>query len=116
MPADFVKCVKAKGKVITIKPKADTYINICYDKKGKAHAGEPKKVQQECEEEIAQILQEESSTANTTPNPSSEMGGVMRKVMPKGMEMSPKEKEQMKKKMKKANKKGKMVSEHEKTS
>lgn len=59
MPADFKKCIKKGGKVITIKPKADTYINVCYDKQGKAHAGEPKKVQQECIDEIKAILMED---------------------------------------------------------
>jgi len=41
MPQDFTKCVKNKGRVRTIKPNKNTYIHICYDKKG-AHRGEVK--------------------------------------------------------------------------
>lgn len=37
MPKDFVACVKAGGRVRTVKPKgaeADTYSHICYPKGG----------------------------------------------------------------------------------
>lgn len=44
MPKDFDACVRAGGRVRTIKPKPDTYLHICYDKHGKSHAGHPKKV------------------------------------------------------------------------
>ena len=39
MPKDFTDCVKNKGRVRTIKPNRNTYIRICYDKKG-VHRGE----------------------------------------------------------------------------
>ena len=42
MPADFDRCVKEGGKVITKKLKGNKYMNICYDKAGKPHAGEVK--------------------------------------------------------------------------
>jgi hypothetical protein len=41
MPKDFTKCVSSKGShVVTIKPREDVYIPVCYDKKGNSHAGE----------------------------------------------------------------------------
>ena len=46
MPKDFERCVSGGGRVRTIKPKgkgSKTYMPVCYDKKGKSHAGEPKK-------------------------------------------------------------------------
>ena len=45
MPKDFNKCVKEGGRVRTIPVKGhkDEYMHICYDKKGKAHAGEVRK-------------------------------------------------------------------------
>jgi hypothetical protein len=42
MPADFDKCVAEKGKVITKRVNKGNYMHICYDKSGKAHAGEEK--------------------------------------------------------------------------
>lgn len=39
MPKDFIDCVQNKGRVRTVKPKGNTYIRICYDKKG-VHKGE----------------------------------------------------------------------------
>lgn len=42
MPADFEKCVREGGRVRTKKIKGNKYIHICYDKQGKAHAGEVK--------------------------------------------------------------------------
>jgi hypothetical protein len=39
MPKDFLDCVKHKGRIRTIKPTLNTYIRICYDKKG-VHRGE----------------------------------------------------------------------------
>jgi len=42
MPADFIKCVNAGGKVVTKKLKNRKYIHICYDKKGKSHVSEVK--------------------------------------------------------------------------
>lgn len=42
MPADFEKCVKEGGKVITKKINDKQYMHICYDKNGKAHSGEVK--------------------------------------------------------------------------
>lgn len=42
MPADFEKCVKEGGKVITKKINEKEYMHICYDKYGKSHAGEIK--------------------------------------------------------------------------
>ena len=42
MPEDFLKCVREGGKVVTKKIDDKRYIHICYDKKGKAHAGEVK--------------------------------------------------------------------------
>lgn len=43
MPADFEACVKAGGRVRTVKPKPGRYIHVCYDKQGKSHSGEVKK-------------------------------------------------------------------------
>ena len=40
MPADFDKCLKEGGKIVTIKPKKGVYLRVCYDKKDKPHAGE----------------------------------------------------------------------------
>lgn len=40
MLKDFTNCVKNGGKVKTKNLKGDRYINICYDKEGKAHPGE----------------------------------------------------------------------------
>jgi len=42
MPKEFTDCVNAGGKVITKQLKGNKYINICYDKKGKAYSGEVK--------------------------------------------------------------------------
>lgn len=43
MPADFDKCVKDGGKVITkiIKPNVN-YMHVCYDKAGQSHSGDVK--------------------------------------------------------------------------
>jgi hypothetical protein len=41
MPADFNACVKAGGKVRTVKIGADKYIRVCY-LNGKSHSGEVK--------------------------------------------------------------------------
>jgi hypothetical protein len=42
MPKAFDKCVKNKGKVVTltINKKKGTYMHICYDKKGTSYPGE----------------------------------------------------------------------------
>jgi len=40
MPADFEKCVKNGGKVVTKNIGKDRYMHICYDKNGDSHAGE----------------------------------------------------------------------------
>lgn len=40
MPADFEKCVSEKGRVRTKKLNTKQYMHICFDKKGKSHAGE----------------------------------------------------------------------------
>jgi hypothetical protein len=85
MPLDFIKCVKQKGsKVITIKPKKDAYINVCYDKKGKAHAGEVKHLKKECEDELANILEleEESTTNNIPAGKDNKMGTIIRPPLP----------------------------------
>jgi len=37
---DFDECAKNGGKVVQKKLKGGRYINICYDKEGKSHAGE----------------------------------------------------------------------------
>ena len=37
---DFEKCVKSGGKVVKKQLKGGRYINICYDKEGKSHAGD----------------------------------------------------------------------------
>jgi hypothetical protein len=108
MPKAFTDCVKAGGKVVRIKPRADVYLNICYDKQGKAHSGETHHMESDAVKEI-ELLMEESSTASTAANPTATMGKVMKKPMPKGEEMKPKEKAKMKKKMKKVNKTGKMA-------
>lgn len=42
MPEDFLRCVREGGKVITKKIDKEKYMHICYDKKGKSHAGEIK--------------------------------------------------------------------------
>jgi len=42
MPADFMKCVKDGGKVVTKQLKGGRTIKICYDKKGKSHVSEIK--------------------------------------------------------------------------
>jgi len=42
MPKAFTDCVDSGGKVVTKKLKGNKYINICYDKNGKAHSGEVK--------------------------------------------------------------------------
>lgn len=42
MPEDFEKCVREGGNVVTKKLSEDKYMHICYDSKGKAHAGEVK--------------------------------------------------------------------------
>lgn len=41
MPADFDKCVSAKGKVITKQVNKTQYIHICY-RGGKSYSGEVK--------------------------------------------------------------------------
>ena len=40
MPADFEACVKAGGRVRRKTLSDGRYINICWDKAGKSHAGE----------------------------------------------------------------------------
>lgn len=40
MPKEFDDCVKNGGKARTKNLKGNKFIRICYDKKGKAHAGE----------------------------------------------------------------------------
>lgn len=40
MPKAFDDCVKNGGKVRRKNLKGNKYINICYDKNGKSHAGE----------------------------------------------------------------------------
>lgn len=42
MPADFDRCVAGGGRVRTKKINAKEYMHICWDKKGKSHAGEVK--------------------------------------------------------------------------
>lgn len=42
MPAGFDKCVAEKGRVRRISLKGGRYMNICYDKNNKSHAGEVK--------------------------------------------------------------------------
>jgi len=41
-PQAFEKCVDEGGRVRTLKLKGNRYMYICYDKKGKSHAGEVK--------------------------------------------------------------------------
>lgn len=43
MPKDFNKCVKSGGRVRTVKPTKATNMKVCYDKKGKSHAGHVRK-------------------------------------------------------------------------
>ena len=46
MPKGFERCVRNGGRVRTLKPKgkgSPTYLKVCYDKKGKSHAGEVKR-------------------------------------------------------------------------
>ena len=43
MPADFNKCVKAGGKVVTSKVSKGRHVRYCKDKKGEWHRGEVKK-------------------------------------------------------------------------
>jgi len=47
MPEKFTRCVKAGGRVRTIKPKGKksrTYLHVCFDRKtGKSYRGEIKK-------------------------------------------------------------------------
>ncbi|MCR4306304.1 MAG: hypothetical protein NUV73_04450 [Candidatus Daviesbacteria bacterium] len=40
MPADFDKCVKEGGKVITKRVNKGNYMHLCKDKGGKWHNGE----------------------------------------------------------------------------
>lgn len=40
MPKEFDECAKTGGKLRTKNLKGNKFIRICYDKKGKAHAGE----------------------------------------------------------------------------
>ena len=40
MPADFDRCVKEGGRVRRKTLSDGRFINICYDKAGKSHAGE----------------------------------------------------------------------------
>ena len=40
MPADFQRCVDEGGRVRTKQLSDGRYIHICWDKKGKSHAGE----------------------------------------------------------------------------
>jgi len=47
MPEDFDACVAAGGRVRTISIKGGRYMKICFDKKGKSHAGEVKETKQE---------------------------------------------------------------------
>lgn len=42
MPEDFDVCVKAGGRVRTMKVGKNRYMHVCYDKEGKSHAGEVK--------------------------------------------------------------------------
>jgi hypothetical protein len=44
MPKDFTQCVNAGGRIRTkvVSPKKGEYMHICFDKKGKSHAGEVK--------------------------------------------------------------------------
>jgi len=42
MPAGFDKCRAEGGRIITKKLSGNKYIHICYDAKGKSHAGEVK--------------------------------------------------------------------------
>ena len=39
-PREFDQCVAEKGRVRTIPIKGGRYMRICFDKKGKSHAGE----------------------------------------------------------------------------
>ena len=47
MPEDFNRCVREGGRVRTLKVGKNKYMRICYDKKGKSHAGEVKTKQPE---------------------------------------------------------------------
>ena len=42
MPADFDKCVRDDGRVVTKKVGKNKFMHICWDKSGKSHAGEVK--------------------------------------------------------------------------
>ena len=42
MPKAFVDCIKAGGRVRTVKPKPGRYLPVCF-RGGKSHAGEVKK-------------------------------------------------------------------------
>ncbi len=44
-PVDFDACVKSGGRVRTLKLKNGKYMRVCYDKKGKSHAGEVRKTE-----------------------------------------------------------------------
>lgn len=44
MPKAFTDCVDGGGKVRRVKLSNNRYINICFDKDGKSHAGEVKTV------------------------------------------------------------------------
>jgi hypothetical protein len=43
MPKDFERCVDQGGRVRTKKLKDEKYVHVCYDKRGKSHAGEVKR-------------------------------------------------------------------------
>ncbi len=45
MPKDFLKCVNEGGRVRTkaVNKKRGEYMHICFDKRGKSHAGEVKR-------------------------------------------------------------------------
>lgn len=40
MPKDFNQCVSEGGRVRTVPIKDGRYMRVCFDKKGKSHAGE----------------------------------------------------------------------------
>ena len=56
---DFEDCVKSGGKVVRKKLKGGKYINICYDKEGKSHAGDIRVTKKKAEEKVEKAKKEQ---------------------------------------------------------
>lgn len=59
MPSDFDKCVSDGGKVVTKNVNDKQYLHICYDKKGKPHAGEVRTKKKKSKEKSRKNLVQE---------------------------------------------------------